>query len=402
MALDDSAGGLGGALGKAFQGFAAGYTGVPISETEGRAEDRRYRRQQQQFNLENLKVQQDIAKEKLKEVTNLQDNKRLQASALDMRKAAVMFEMGQVQPMVSLLSNRVNEIKRQGGNPEHTEGLLNLARSGDPKTVEALSAAEMSHVASGLLPPRNKAQMELVQRMGMAGSPEIKEYMRAEGGGVVGLTKTGKAIDVDLPEGVKIAEKKDPFAEELGALRLQTQQLQKSLLEGKVSRMEADKQQGEIDRKAKAAEKVGALSSAIDTIDTMLKGEGLESATGLSGIITTLIPGSEASDFSSQLESLKSNIFLENVSKMKGMGALSEAEGRKIAAATKALDIEMSPKLLRKNIKIIRDTFAKGLKKAERMQSAGKLEDYSDDTGAAADLSQYTTEQLQSMLQQAQ
>ncbi len=313
-----------------------------------------------------------------------------------------MFEMGQVQPMVSLLSNRVNEIKRQGGNPEHTEGLLNLARSGDPKTVEALSAAEMSHVASGLLPPRNKAQMELVQRMGMAGPPEIKEYMRAEGGGVVGLTKTGKAIDVDLPEGVKIAEKKDPFAEELGALRLQTQQLQKSLLEGKVSRMEADKQQGEIDRKAKAAEKVGALSSAIDTIDTMLKGEGLESATGLSGIITTLIPGSEASDFSSQLESLKSNIFLDNVSKMKGMGALSEAEGRKIAAATKALDIEMSPKLLRKNIKIIRDTFAKGLKKAERMQGAGKLEDYSDDTGAAADLSQYTTEQLQSMLQQAQ
>ena len=59
-------------------------------------------------------------------------------------------------------------------------------------------------------------------------------------------------------------------------------------------------------------------------------GTGLTSLSGM-------VPGTDAYEFQSQLENLKAQVFLPTVKAMQGMGALSNAEGEKIAAAVENL-----------------------------------------------------------------
>lgn len=54
------------------------------------------------------------------------------------------------------------------------------------------------------------------------------------------------------------------------------------------------------------------------------------------------IPGSARKDFDANLATLKAQNFIPMVSQLKGMGALSDAEGKKLTEAIGALDPGMS------------------------------------------------------------
>lgn len=54
------------------------------------------------------------------------------------------------------------------------------------------------------------------------------------------------------------------------------------------------------------------------------------------------VPGSAASDFRAELDAMKAQVFLPMVQSMKGMGALSNAEGQKLTDSIGALDPSMS------------------------------------------------------------
>ena len=72
-------------------------------------------------------------------------------------------------------------------------------------------------------------------------------------------------------------------------------------------------------------------------------GIGMPSINPLDGNIASyIVPGSNAADFRAELDALKAQVFLPMVQSMKGMGALSNAEGEKLTAAIGALDPKMS------------------------------------------------------------
>jgi hypothetical protein len=96
----------------------------------------------------------------------------------------------------------------------------------------------------------------------------------------------------------------------------------------------------------------------------------LEKAAGAQAALPTL-PGSKAADFEALLETLKSQAFLAEVEKMKGLGALSENEGRKLSAAVGSLELTMSDKLLRSEMDRIKTTFNKG---RERLKKKFKVD----------------------------
>jgi hypothetical protein len=54
-----------------------------------------------------------------------------------------------------------------------------------------------------------------------------------------------------------------------------------------------------------------------------------------------MIPGTDAAGFAAQLETFKAQTFLPQVQALKGMGALSNAEGQKLEAAVGALTQSM-------------------------------------------------------------
>lgn len=88
-------------------------------------------------------------------------------------------------------------------------------------------------------------------------------------------------------------------------------------------------------------------------------GTGLTSAFGM-------IPSTDAKDFQARLENLKSQVFLPTVKAMQGMGALSNAEGEKIAAAVANLDPKIGPDAMRQQLSIIARQMANAAQKSKQ------------------------------------
>ena len=99
--------------------------------------------------------------------------------------------------------------------------------------------------------------------------------------------------------------------------------------------------------------------SALDNIGELIAHPGRKAATGKSSFVS-IVPGTDAYDFNSKLETFKAQTFIPMVSALKGMGALSDAEGKKLQAAVGALDPSMSEEAFAKELeKVAHTLFAK-------------------------------------------
>jgi hypothetical protein len=96
----------------------------------------------------------------------------------------------------------------------------------------------------------------------------------------------------------------------------------------------------DVDRQRSIGQKTIDTQTAIDNIDQLLVHPGRISGTGASSFLAN-IPGTDARGFQAQLETFKAQTFIPMVSALKGMGALSDAEGKKLSAAVGALDPSM-------------------------------------------------------------
>jgi len=120
-----------------------------------------------------------------------------------------------------------------------------------------------------------------------------------------------------------------------------------------------------------AQSQVDSAQHALNTISSLLADPLMKDTTGntIAGIGTGIgrllayIPGTENKDFRGQLESLKSQVFLPAVQQIKGMGALSNAEGEKLTAAVAALDPDMSKTAFRNAMGVVERYMTKGLQK---------------------------------------
>lgn len=89
-----------------------------------------------------------------------------------------------------------------------------------------------------------------------------------------------------------------------------------------------------------------------------------------SGKILSLLPGSDATNFRTMVETLKSKQFLTQAKEMKGMGALSDAEGARIERAVASLDTSQSMSSFQTALGVIQATLEKGQAK---LIASGKL-----------------------------
>lgn len=100
---------------------------------------------------------------------------------------------------------------------------------------------------------------------------------------------------------------------------------------------------------------IASFDTMLGTLDRLSKHPGLSRSVGLMGAIPS-IPGSEASNFGAELNTFQSQAFIPMVAQLKGMGALSDSEGKKLTAAVGALDPKMGEKAFRESVaRIIQD-----------------------------------------------
>lgn len=118
----------------------------------------------------------------------------------------------------------------------------------------------------------------------------------------------------------------------------------------------------------KKEERLDKIGSKVATIeDTSVAIKELDSVTkDLAGVVNipvlakvfSFAPGTSEYDVESTLTTLKSNAFLANIDKMKGLGALSDAEGKELKASIANLDIGQTKAQLTKKLGILRDKFS--------------------------------------------
>lgn len=112
------------------------------------------------------------------------------------------------------------------------------------------------------------------------------------------------------------------------------------------TRMEDLKSKMQDRQTAQLRQEQGALAgfdTAVASLDTISKHPGKNDVVGKIGGASLLskIPGTDAAGFVSQLDTFKAQAFLPQVASLKGMGALSDAEGKKLTDAVGALNTNM-------------------------------------------------------------
>ncbi len=226
-------------------------------------------------------------------------------------------------------------------NPDKQDEYLTQALQADPQFVKTFFDAK-------------KAQADT-----MGGAKPMTDYQKSS------LALREEQIELDKLKAQQAKESND----------LKKQQLQITI-DQKKAKLEQDQK-----AIAESASKdIATFDTTLNTVDQLINHEGLDAAVGSSSLFPT-IAGSKAADFEAKLEQLKGQQFLTEVTKMKGMGALSENEGKKIAAAAAALDLSMSEEAFRKELEYIQETMVKA-----RNKIAGKIGS-NEDSSPALELS---------------
>jgi hypothetical protein len=123
-----------------------------------------------------------------------------------------------------------------------------------------------------------------------------------------------------------------------------------------------------------AQDKFNHLSSSLDLVHNIQADLGnwwnFNGVGSVGGKLAALIPGTDAKDFRAKVDTLKSQQFLNQAKDLKGMGALSDAEGARIERAVASLDTDQSPQAFSNALGIIETTLARG---QQRITASGRL-----------------------------
>lgn len=204
------------------------------------------------------------------------------------------------------------------------------------------------------------------------------------------IAKSRLQLDMDL----KRAETENKVIER--KLAQETNELKRDELKLRLQESNNKIEQVKADRTESISSQVDSANRAIKTAQGILDSKGFSGYFGvnMNPFGNRYIPGTDAADTGSMVDTLKSQGFLAGVQQMKGMGALSDAEGKKITDAIGSLDPNMSEKQARTSINNIIDVFNEGKKRIERKYPEEYSKYLQDQGGGNLNSNQSNTNQV--------
>lgn len=204
---------------------------------------------------------------------------------------------------------------------------------------------------------------------------------------ILQLSKSGTSKQTALPEGVTLS--REPIRLDAGThfvlldpiTRQPIGQIPKNLAEA-----EAQKEIGTAQGKAIAGAPgdIQAGQNALDLIGSIRDDPNREMGTGVSSVLNR-VPSSPGFDFQTKVDQAKSGAFLTAIEQMRGMGALSNAEGQTATAAVTRMNTATSEREFLSALddyeKIIKQGISRAQSKvggAEAPAAPGGVVDYSD------------------------
>jgi hypothetical protein len=291
---------------------------------------------------------------------------------------------------------RANQIRRDGANQDRLD--LALARQGNANQMTVVRDSSRGPSLNDLIARRQEGQGDAqrqsrLEDVGLAqGIINTTQTQRAQQAASnrasrledlqIAATAPGATAD-DLrnyqmavdPAGYLKAQQSGGLTQ----LKLQGQQLDNQIKQQTLSGAETKAQQALDDRQLKSESAAATFDQALASVDSLLgtqpdpnnpdgpntdEDPGLRESLGLiDGILPTL-PGGKAADFEARLDTLKAQTFLPQVQALKGAGALSDAEGKKLSDSIGALSTKMSEQAFRESLRGVKATLAAARERA--------------------------------------
>lgn len=266
--------------------------------------------------------------------SGLDDKRKQQAAASDMSQLWQVKD--DPQAFESVLARRINSIMERGGNPEDTIKLGQVYRQ-DPKQAELL----MRSVGAGLESAGFNTGIFSGQSEPMTAFQQASTDLRKQ---ELDFNKQQKQLDLQLKvlESQMKREDNDLKKQDL-ALKIEDQ---------KQKIADAGKQRESLSREKDAELKQAnfSMDNMLNTVERVKKSPKLDSVVGsIQGRVDAYIDD-EAAATIRLIEGLGSQAFMAMVPSLKGMGALSNAEGDKLAASLQNLSRVTSESAFRENL----------------------------------------------------
>lgn len=257
------------------------------------------------------------------------------------------------EAMQSWLQNNAKELARVGVDPNNVAQMYQQNPSGFGEFVDHLGMAALGPI--DYFNVQDKMAGREIDRGRLA------ETIRSNQAGEA-LTARGQDIQI---RGQNLSAQNAALSREIQRAELQEKALDRQIAREsnqlkleELKQKQADvRQKADIaraDRQAAAQGAVDTFSTALDSLNEIEQSPGLSKAVGIRSAFPT-VPGSDAANFEARLDTFKAQTFLPMVQSLKGMGALSDAEGKKLSDAVGALSPKMSEKAFRDSIGKIRN-----------------------------------------------
>ncbi|EBA6407231.1 DNA transfer protein [Salmonella enterica] len=183
-------------------------------------------------------------------------------------------------------------------------------------------------------------------------SNQAGEALQQRGQDITVRGQNISAKNAELSREIQRAELQDKVLDR--QIARETNQIKLDELKQKQADVRQKAEIARADRQAAAQGAVDTFSTALDSLNEIEQSPGLSKAVGIRSAFLT-VPGSDAANFEARLDTFKAQTFLPMVQSLKGMGALSDAEGKKLSDAVGALSPKMSEKAFRDSIGKIRN-----------------------------------------------
>lgn len=178
-------------------------------------------------------------------------------------------------------------------------------------------------------------------------SNQAGEALQQRGQDITVRGQNISAKNAELSREIQRAELQDKVLDR--QIARETNQIKLDELKQKQADVRQKAEIARADRQAAAQGAVDTFSTALDSLNEIEQSPGLSKAVGIRSAFPT-VPGSDAANFEARLDTFKAQTFLPMVQSLKGMGALSDAEGKKLSDAVGALSPKMSEKAFRDSI----------------------------------------------------
>lgn len=246
-----------------------------------------------------------------------------------------------------------------GGNPGDAQANETLLKVVEGNPDQALHMAG-TFLASAMGPKNFAAVFEGLSKEARENQLAPVKQQQAE----LSLADTRSKIDTRAAD-TEIKRADTQIKALTANIAKESNDIKRADLQQKLDAATIKRDQAARDKAAGTESTISTIDNAIDTIAKLETAPGLAGAVGVRGAIPN-VPGSDASNAAALIEQLQSQTFLGAVSAMKGMGALSDAEGAKINSSVASLNTKQDEKQFRAQLASIKSIFEKGRERAAK------------------------------------